>query len=162
MKRLVTLSLAIALVAGFSASALSGDHGSAGAWFDMEKCGMCSNMAKYDGLVDNMQWESHDMAKGIMTLCTVSDGYLEKYRSATKDMHAAGARMMQGEQMEMCGSCTAMGGIMMSGAVGMESIEIKHGSIMMFTSDDAETVKKLQKWAKRNETEMAKFTDSQG
>ncbi len=161
MKRVLTLVLSVALVASIAAVATSGEK-SAKAWFDLESCGMCSNLSAQDGLLEHVTWEQHNLANGIVSVTTVADGYLEKYRAANKKMEQVGMKMMQGEKIDLCGMCTSLSGIMMGGKVMPDYVMTQHGSVMILTSQDAETVKSLQKWAATTNSEMEKMDEHAG
>ena len=54
---------------------------------------------------------------------------------------------------------TVFGSMMMSGDVAYETVMTSHGDLMIVTSEKPEMVKKLQKWAAKNKTEMAKYEE---
>ena len=147
MKRALMLSLALVVMAGAA---------TAGEWFDMENCAFCSKMAAKPGLMDSMHWESYNLSQGIVAITTVKPGHLDAYRTAHKEMMAAGEKMSQGEMMKMCGSCSWLGECFMAG-VQPEYVETTTGDIWIMTSDDAEMVAKLQEWAQRNTDEIKKM-----
>ena len=148
-RRIMLLSLAVLLV---SAAAIAGET----AWFDMANCGMCKNMYAREGLLDNVKWEQHPISNGIVSVTTVTPKYMDAYREAHADMKATGMKMQQGEMMEMCGSCTALGMCMMKG-LNMEYVETSTGDVWVMTADNPEVVKEVQAWAKRNQEEAAKM-----
>ncbi len=41
-----------------------GDEGKP--WFDIHNCGMCKNMAAEEGLMDNLNWETHKISNGML------------------------------------------------------------------------------------------------
>ena len=47
------------------------------AWLDWDNCGMCSNMASTEGLMDHMTWEQHDISKGVVSITVVDGEYLD-------------------------------------------------------------------------------------
>lgn len=149
-RRKTTLMMIIVVLA--ATAAMAGE----GAWFDMENCAMCKNLTMQKGLLENMSWETYDITNGIVAVAVVKPDYVKSYRKAHMGMMKAGEKMGQGEKMEMCGSCSALGMCMMQG-VNQEYVETTHGDVWIVTSDKAETVASLQKWSKRNMTEMARM-----
>jgi len=123
-------------------------------WLDMVNCDMCKNIAATPGLLESMQWEQHDLSNGIVAVTSVPKGKLEAYRKAHMGMAETGKRLMAGEQMELCGSCTALGMCMMKG-VNQEYVETMNGDVWIITSDNAEVVAELHDWVKKNKEAMA-------
>jgi len=146
-RRLIALSFAVLVVAG---AAVAGGQ----AWFD-PSCAMCENLMSDDALMKNMNWEQHNLASGMVAVTTVKPDYLSAYRTAHGNMNATAQRLMKGEQMELCGSCTALGKCMMMGAQ-QEYVETASGDIWIVTSDNPEVVADLHKWVERNQAEMKK------
>jgi hypothetical protein len=140
-----------------SALAFAGDV----EWFDMETCEVCKSLTHQEGLMENMTWEQYDISNGIVSVTTVQGDYLDKYRTAQKDMGMVLGRLQKGEQVGLCGGCTALGMIMMKG-VKSEEVQTSHGEVWLMTSDDAEVVAALQKWAARNTEEMKKHKAAKG
>jgi hypothetical protein len=142
---MIALSIAAVLVAG---AAVAGGS----AWFDHD-CAMCKNMMSDHALMKNMNWEQHNLTNGIVAVTTVQPDYLDEYRTAHANMNKTAERLMSGEQMELCGSCTAMGECMMKG-VSQEYVETSSGDLWIVTSDNPEVVAELHEWVKRNQAEM--------
>lgn len=147
------------IVASFVALLVAG-VGSAGEkpWFDMENCAMCEGMVKTPGLMESITWEQYDISNGIVCVNTVPKGNLEAYRAAHKHMEETGARLQKGEMLNLCGSCTALGAVMMKG-VKEDYVQTKNGDVWIVTSDKPEVVAELHGWAKRNKDEMAKMEE---
>jgi hypothetical protein len=148
-KKIVLLSAAIILV--FSI-VFAGDT----AWFDMKKCAMCKSLAETPGLMESMSYEQLNISNGIVCVTTVQGDHLKDYRAAHAKMMDVAARLQKGEALELCGSCNAVGMIMMKG-VKQDYAETQHGDVWIVTSDKPEVVAELQGWAKRNTDEMAKM-----
>ncbi|MBD3258987.1 hypothetical protein GF377_11185 [candidate division GN15 bacterium] len=139
--------LALALVA------LAGDEKP---WFDMETCSFCKHLIEDPGLLHHCDWEHHKISDGVLTVTTVEDEYLDAFNTAMANMEEAGKKMQSGEMLPMCGMCTAMGNLMMTGAQ-WESVTTKHGSVSVLTSDDPAVVEKIHAFADRTNDEMAKM-----
>jgi len=148
-KKIVLLSAAIAVV--FSI-AFAGDA----PWFDMKKCAMCKSLTETPGLMESMNYEQLNISNGIVCLTTVKGDQLKTYRDAHGKMKEVFARLEKGEAVDLCGSCTAFGMIMMKG-VKQDYAETRQGDVWIVTSDKPEVVAELQGWAKRNSEEMAKM-----
>lgn len=150
-RKILAISLVAILAAGFG---VAGEK----AWFDMS-CGMCKPMADKPGLMENVQWEQHNLSNGIIAITTVPAEHLAAYRTAHGEMMKIAEGLEKGEMVEMCGSCTSLGKYMMGGAKD-EYIETKNGDVWIVTSDDPEIVAGLQKWVARNKDEMKKMMEA--
>jgi hypothetical protein len=148
IRRLTVVIVAVLVVAG---AAFAGD------WFDMENCAMCKNMSP--GLMKSMSWEQVDISNGIVCITNVDKGQIDAYRKAHEKMFETSKHLQQGEQLPLCGSCTALGMCLMKGP-HQEYAETSTGDVWIFTSDNPELVAELQAWAKRNREEMAMMMES--
>ena len=146
-RKLIALSLAAMFVAGF---AMAGDK----EWWDAE-CSMCEHMMSDQALMQNMKWEQYDISKGFVAVTTVEKNYLDAYYAAHAEMEKTGMRLMKGEQLELCGSCTYLGKCMMKG-VSQEYVKTSSGDVWIVTSDDPEVVADLHEWVQKNKDAMAK------
>ena len=144
------LSLTLVAVVAIAAVSFAGDGESK--WFDMENCGMCKNL-NHEGMLEAMTWEQYGISNGVVAVTNVKPDFLEKYREAHKGMEATGAKMMAGEKIEMCGSCTALGMCFMKGAK-QEYIPTKTGDIWIVMSDNPDVVADLHTWMKKNQKAM--------
>jgi len=141
---------ALALLA--STSLLAGDA----PWFDMENCEMCKPLSEEPGLMSNMTWEQHNISNGIVSVTTVKDEYMAAFRKAQTRMEAVTKRLQKGEQLPLCGGCTAVGQVMMKGARS-ESVNTNHGEVWILTAADPQIVTEIQAWAVRNQEETKKL-----
>ncbi|MCH7592581.1 MAG: hypothetical protein IH989_07380 [Planctomycetes bacterium] len=151
-RRMIALALLVVLVAAV------GNTAGEKPWFDLENCGMCTNITATPGLMESMQWEQHNLSNGVVVVTTVPKDKLEAYRAAHLRMSETGERLMKGEQMDLCGSCTALGMCMMRG-VKQEYVETMNGDIWIVTSDNAEVVADLHEWIKKNKEAMAAMSE---
>lgn len=126
------------------------------AWFDMEKCEMCVPLMTQEGLMENMTWEHHNVSNGLMSVCTVAEGYMDKYKTAKMGMAKVHEKMMAGEKVELCNMCISMSGTIAKGLT-MDNVETMHGSVMLMTSDNAELVTEIQNWGSKTNEEMQKM-----
>ncbi len=153
---LIALTLVLVLAVGVS---VAGDYSKKLAWFDMASCGMCKNMSAE--LYTSMTWEQHPITNGVVSVTTVTEKALPTYRKAHADMMAFGEKLMSGEKMALCGSCTAFSACLMKGA-SYEYVETTTGDLMIVTSDDKKVVAELKTWAAKNTEEMAKMMKTHG
>ena len=128
-------------------------------WFDMKNCDMCKNFTAHPGLMESMDWETHKISNGIMMLSMVKPEMVKAYRKANAACNALGKKLQEGHQANMCGSCDAMGMLMMKGAK-MEDVEIKNGGVMLLTSSDSTVVADLHQYADRNDQEWKKMMEA--
>ena len=91
-------------------------------WFDLENCSACKAMVAEPGLMEHMQWENHVIATGCMSVTVVDPDYAEPFARAQKNMGEVFAKVMQGEDLPLCGLCSSMGELHAMGA-SMESME---------------------------------------
>ena len=150
--RKLGIALTLACLTLTVAVATAGDK----AWFDLENCGMCKNMMAETGLMENMEWETHVIASGMMSITVVDPAYAEAFQRANKNMEKAHAAMMKGEQTNLCGFCQSYGSLFQAGAT-MEKIEINSGQVMLVTSSDAKLVKKIHAHAETTISEFKKM-----
>ncbi len=131
--------LALLVAVGFT-------NGGEKAWFDIENCAMCKNFAAQEGLMDNVDWETHKISNGMLTVTKIASGYEEKFQKAAMAMQATATELQSGEQMHLCGFCTSYGELMMAG-VSSDTIESEIGVIQLVTSNDKAVVKKIHEHA---------------
>jgi hypothetical protein len=132
-----------------AAAAIAGE----GAWFDMDNCAMCRNLTQQEGLLENMSWETHSISNGMVAVASVKADYMKAYNAARMGMAEASKRLQAGEVLEKCAMCNALGECIMMG-VNQDYVKTTTGDVWIVTSDNKETVAKLQKWATRNMSEM--------
>ena len=130
------------------------------AWFDLENCAMCKNLKAEEGLLENIQWETHLISNGVMSIAAVPGEYEEAFERARENMNAAVMKMQSGEQVHLCGFCTSYGRLMMAGAKS-EEIIAQAGHISLTTSNDPEVVKMIQEHGQRTIDEYNKMMAEQ-
>ena len=155
MKRFTTsLALVFALVFAFGALNAAEE----GAWFDMENCGMCAPMTAEKGLMENMNWESHNISNGMLSIAVPPAEYAEAFVRACASMDELGKKMIAGDVMEMtlCGHCNSYSSLMGAGAK-IEKIVMKNGHVTLLTSSDEKIVGKIHAHVERTNVEMVKM-----
>jgi hypothetical protein len=147
---------ALVLVAAIGGTALAGDT----PWFDLHNCSMCKPLSSRAGLLEHTSWEQHPISNGIVSVTTVDPEHIKDFKAAQVEMEKIGARLQGGEQMYLCGSCTALGVALMKD-VQHEAVPTSRGSVWILTSTSPEVVAELQGWAKRNGKEMEKMKSAE-
>lgn len=148
----VTLLALLALAFGITTA------GDEQAWFDLENCTFCKHLGAEKGLMDHIEWETHMVANGTLTVALIDPAYKEAFQRAGKNMQDAAAKMgMGGEPPRLCGFCTSYGKLMMAGAV-VEEIESAAAHISLVTSSDPGLVKMIQEHGQRTIDEYAKWS----
>ncbi|KAA3636157.1 MAG: hypothetical protein DWP97_03425 [Calditrichaeota bacterium] len=155
MKKPMAILLAVLMLCTFSILT-AGEM-----WYDMANCEMCKPIAASKGLMENMTWEQHKISNGVLSTCAVKPQYLDAYQKADAAMQANGEKLMAGEKLQLCGSCEALNMIFAKG-LKYEKVETQNGGIVLFTSDNAEVVAEVHKWADKNDKEMAKMMEAMG
>ena len=126
-------------------------------FLDMENCAFCSSLVEDPSLLMNLGWENHNIADGMVSITTFNTPEAEaSYATARKKMEATGAKMMAGEEMDICGFCQSMTGLMMEGATH-EEVEFEGGVVMLLTSTNPETVEHIHTHCGKINEEMKKM-----
>ncbi|UCC80885.1 MAG: hypothetical protein JSW64_05865 [Candidatus Zixiibacteriota bacterium] len=152
--RIVKISAAVlALSLICLASAAAGEK----AWFDMENCAFCKNLAAQEGLMDNItKWEHHKVKNGAISITEVNKDYLPAYKTAMAGMEATSKKIQGGETLPMCGMCEAYGALTMKG-VQWEEVGSDNVFVMLMHSDDPEVVKEIHAITDRTNDEIKKM-----
>ncbi len=131
-------------------------HAGEGAWFDLENCSMCKNMSAEKGLMEHMEWETHLITNGMLSVTVVDPEYKEAFDRSMQNMKKTGEKLMAGEQMHLCGFCTSYGGLRMAGAT-FDYVETDAGHIDLVTSSDPKVVEMIRKHGQRTIDEYEKM-----
>lgn len=153
MKRTLSLIVALAIIALPLSMANAAEEAP---WFDLENCEMCQPLMAEAGLMENMNWENHLFASGMMSVCAVKPEFEEAYQRANAKMMEVQNKLMSGEKANLCGLCKSMGQLMGAGAK-VENIDTKAGHVMLVTSDKQELIAKIQKHGQTTIDEYAKM-----
>jgi len=146
----------LVVIAALLATTQIVDAGDEPAWWDMANCDFCVNMSSAPGLMDAMQWESHKIADGSISMVQMDEAHLGTFKKACAGMKATQEKAMSGAEIQTCGMCSAMGRAMMAGA-NVETVDTSNGQIHIMTSDNAEVVEQLHMIVQRNQDEMKKM-----
>ena len=126
------------------------------AWFDMDNCAICKNMASMKKDMHKIKWESHMLDNGMISVAKVPDDMKDAMEEAKAGVEKTVAKLAQGEQLEMCGYCQNYGKLMEMGA-NFKEIESMGVKISIVTSNDSEVVKAIQEMGKRAKVEHDKM-----
>ena len=143
----------------FGVVAMPAWGGEEGAWFDLENCSICRNLAAEEGLMENMKWETYVISNGMMTVSVIDEHYEDEMERASKKIEAVVAKLQTGELVPLCGFCTSYGNLMMNGAK-MEEFDTAAGQINLMTSDKPEVVEMIHVHAKRTLDDGAKLAEA--
>jgi hypothetical protein len=125
-------------------------------WFDMDNCAICKNMASMRHDMHKIEWESHMLDDGMITVAKVPDDMKAAMEKAEASIQQTVAKLEQGEQLELCGYCQNYGKLMEMGAKFKE-IKTMGVSISVVTSRDKEVVKEIQAMGKKAKIEHDKM-----
>lgn len=128
------------------------------AWFDMENCAICKNLASMKHDMHKLEWESHMLEDGMISVVKVPADMKEAMDKADAGVQATVARLEQGEQLEMCGYCQSYGKLMAMGA-NFKDIKTMGVNINVVTSSDPDVVKEIHAMAKQAKIEHEKMLE---
>ena len=126
------------------------------AWFDMDHCEICKNMASMKHSMHRIKWESHLLDDGMITVSIVPDDMKEEMEKAEAGVEKTVAKLQQGERLDMCGFCQSYGKLMFQGAK-FKDIKTVGVNISIVTSSDPEVVKEIHAMSKRSKVEHEKM-----
>ena len=133
--RIVTIAILVLIVAIAVAGAKA-------PWVDMAGCPICTNVSSKEGLVENMTWEHHLTATGVMTVFTVKPDYQPQFDKAKAGMKDLLGKVLAGEDMELCGYCTSLSSLLKEGAKS-ENIIIDDSDITLISSTDEAKIARI-------------------
>ena len=119
-------------------------------WMDLENCDFCKQFAAQKELMQHMQWETHIIENGFLSIYVIPDEYKPAMKEMEEGMDKTVMKIQQGEQVTMCPHCQAYGEFMMSGCK-MEELDTVGGQISMVTSSDPDMIAKLHAHARKTQ-----------
>jgi hypothetical protein len=128
-------------------------------WFDLENCAVCSKLDAEKGLMENLQWEAHVIADGMLSITMVPAGYEEALMRAAERMEASLKELENGEPKPICGFCRSYGALVMAGAQ-VEEIDTRAGHVSLITSTDPAVVAAIHEHARRAIPEAKRVLES--
>ncbi len=110
---------------------------------DMLNCPICKNVSNEKGLMENMTWEHHLTATGIMTVSTVKPEYQPQFDRAKAGMKDLVGKVLAGEKMDICDYCTSITSLLKEGAKA-DNITTHGADVMVISSTDKEMIQKIR------------------
>ncbi len=123
---------------------------------DSHNCDVCKPMTTEPDLMQNIRWDSKEIAAGMIYITTVAPDYEEAYTRAHAEMMKAVKRLEAGEQMELCPFCQSMGRLAAAGAQ-IENVAVAGAHVMVITSSKPEVIDKIHAHAKWVKDEFSKM-----
>ena len=117
-------------------------------WVDMKGCPICMNVSSEEGLMENMTWEHHLTATGVMTLSTVKPEFQPQFARAKAGMKELLGKVVAGAEISICGYCTSISSLLKEGAKA-ENIVTKASDIMLISSTDEAMIAKIHAHAQK-------------
>ena len=117
-------------------------------WVDMGNCPICKNVSSEDGLMENMTWEHHVTATGVMTVSTVKPEFQERFEHAKGKMKKLLGKLVAGESLEVCGYCSSLSSLLKKGAKA-ENVITATSDIMLISSTDEAMIAKIHTHANK-------------
>ncbi len=111
-------------------------------WVDMKDCPICKNVSSEEGLMENMTWEHHLTATGVMTVSTIKPEFHQKFNKAKSAMKELLGKVVSGEKIQVCDYCTSISSLLKEGAKA-ENVITKASDIMVISSTDEATIAKI-------------------
>lgn len=126
------------------------------AWFDMDHCEICKNMASMKDDMHKVKWDAHMLDNGMLMVSVVPRKMKKAMAKAEEGVQATVKRLESGESLDMCGFCQSYGGLMAMGA-DIKDLKTVGVNITLITSSDPEVVKKIQAFGKQSKVEHKKM-----
>jgi hypothetical protein len=112
----------------------------------MQKCAVCKALAARPELMKNMNWETHKIENGMLSVASVSKDQKKEFDAVHEEMlqniEQVKAAQRQGKDVELCDYCKSMSELMKSGAK-KQDIDTATGGICLVTSSDPAVVEKI-------------------
>jgi hypothetical protein len=158
MKTLVSM-IVVGLAVGWG-SAVWGETAEDDMMAEMKKCAVCKYMAEKPELMQDMDWETHKIENGMLSLITVPKEQKQEFDAVNSKMMQAieqvKADVDEGKEVELCSYCASMGELMRHGAKE-QNVKTSSGEIHLLTSDDPATVAKIHELADKAIAEQKKM-----
>ena len=126
------------------------------AWFDMDHCEICKNMASMKHDMHKIKWETEMLDDGIITVSVVPDDMKAEMEKAEAGVQKTVARLEQGEHLDMCGFCQNYGKLMGMGAK-FKTLKMAGVNVDIITSSDQEVVTEIHAMGKKFKGEHEKM-----
>jgi hypothetical protein len=117
-------------------------------WVDMKGCPICSNVSSQEGLMENMTWEHHLTATGVMTSSTIRPEFQPQFAKAKAAMKELMGKVVAGEDVQVCGYCSSIASLLKNGAKA-ENIVTTASDIMLISSTDQAMITEIHTHAQK-------------
>jgi hypothetical protein len=117
-------------------------------WVDMKNCPICKNVSSEKGLMENMTWEHHLTATGVMTVSTVKPEFQKAFEQAKARMQELLGQVVAGEKIQVCGYCTSISSLLKEGAKA-ENVITHAGDIVLISSTDEAMIARIHAHAQK-------------
>ena len=111
-------------------------------WVDMVNCPICNNVTAEKGLSQNMNWEHHLTATGMISVFTIKPDFQPKFDRAKAGMLEKIGEVLNGEELKICGYCTSVTTLLKEGAKS-ENIVTHSGDVFVISSTDEAMIAKI-------------------
>jgi hypothetical protein len=153
MKKVLSLMSVLAVLIAMNGTPLPADE-----WFDMQNCAICKHMGEHMDMMQHIQWDTHLINTGMMSVAIIPSEYQATMKAAHKNMEATIERLKGGEEMKLCGFCNSYGKLLSQGAKS-EDIETPDGSINLLTSTDPKVIAQIHEHANKSIAEHKKMME---
>lgn len=111
-------------------------------WVDMVNCPICSNVTAEKGLSENMTWEHHLTATGLMTVFTVNPEFQAQFDRAKAGMKEKIGQVLAGEKLNICSYCTSVTTLLKNG-IKSDNVITKGSDVTVLSSTDQAMIDKI-------------------
>ena len=98
--------------------------------------------------MENMIWEHHLTATGVMTVSTIKPEFQPQFAQAKARMKELLGKVVAGEAIQVCGYCTSIASLLNGGAKA-ENVVTKVSDIVLISSTDEATIAKIHAHAQK-------------
>jgi hypothetical protein len=126
------------------------------AWFDVDHCDICKNMASMKTDMHKIKWDVKMLDDGMLMVSVVPKKMKAEMDKAQVGVQATVKKLESGEKLDLCGFCQSYGNLMEMGA-DIEDVELVGVNVTIIRSTDPEVVKKIQAFGKQSKTEHNKM-----
>jgi hypothetical protein len=125
-------------------------------FFDMQGCDLCKVFMEDPKLMANVKWEQYEISNGVVSVTSVKGEILPSYRAAHAKMMKLIERLEQGDSLNLCGHCQAIGELTERGMV-YDYIETPTGDISIMHASDPQVVADIKALSTKAKEEMKKM-----
>ena len=98
--------------------------------------------------MENMTWEHHLTATGVMTVSTIKPEFYPQFARAKARMKELLGKVVAGEEIQVCGYCSSIASLL-KGSATAENVVTKASDIMLISSTDDATIAKIHAHAQK-------------